>query len=339
MSTIHFLNVGHGDCSIIQHNSGRVSMIDICKGNYVPSLALTELQKLDEMVRRATGNFGMSKKPTNPLRYLESLGIEDIFRFILTHPDMDHLDGFDALMDTFKIWNFWDSGIRRGKPEFENQYRYDENDWDRYEAVVNGEDEELKGARREAGTSFHYANKKGEDGSVDGLHILGPDPEIARGGEDVLDVNDSSYVILYRSPGGRIVIPGDAHDETWEYVINNYGDDVKNCDVLFAPHHGRKSGRSFDFLDVLNPRITLFGCANSGDLAYGSWSSRELPVITNNQAGNIVIESTAAGLDVYCENHSYARAQGCDTAVQNGQGYPYLGRVRRETPISAGVAA
>lgn len=30
---IHFLNVRDGDCSIIEHDSGRVSMIDICCGN------------------------------------------------------------------------------------------------------------------------------------------------------------------------------------------------------------------------------------------------------------------------------------------------------------------
>lgn len=33
MPRIHFLNVGEGDCSIIQHSSDRVRMIDICGGN------------------------------------------------------------------------------------------------------------------------------------------------------------------------------------------------------------------------------------------------------------------------------------------------------------------
>ena len=29
MVKIHFLNVGHGDCTIIEHHSERVTMIDI----------------------------------------------------------------------------------------------------------------------------------------------------------------------------------------------------------------------------------------------------------------------------------------------------------------------
>ena len=33
MAKIHFLNVEEGDCSIIQHNNGHVTMIDICCGN------------------------------------------------------------------------------------------------------------------------------------------------------------------------------------------------------------------------------------------------------------------------------------------------------------------
>lgn len=32
MSVIHFLNVNEGDCNIIQHGSGRVTVIDVCNG-------------------------------------------------------------------------------------------------------------------------------------------------------------------------------------------------------------------------------------------------------------------------------------------------------------------
>ena len=30
MSVIHFLNVRNADCNIIEHNSGRISVIDVC---------------------------------------------------------------------------------------------------------------------------------------------------------------------------------------------------------------------------------------------------------------------------------------------------------------------
>lgn len=33
MPSVHLLNVSPGDCTIIRHGSGRVSMIDMCDGN------------------------------------------------------------------------------------------------------------------------------------------------------------------------------------------------------------------------------------------------------------------------------------------------------------------
>ena len=36
---IHFLNVNEGDCTIIEHESGRITMIDICAGNLVENNA------------------------------------------------------------------------------------------------------------------------------------------------------------------------------------------------------------------------------------------------------------------------------------------------------------
>lgn len=33
MGKIHFLNLKEGDCSLIEHNSGNKTVIDICNGN------------------------------------------------------------------------------------------------------------------------------------------------------------------------------------------------------------------------------------------------------------------------------------------------------------------
>ena len=103
MAKVHFLTVGEGDCSIIEHNSGRISMIDICNGNKVVSKAEA---RIIEALEKPRGNFAMCKRQTNPLEYLQEMGVSSIFRFILTHPDMDHLDGFNNLIDNFSVTNF-----------------------------------------------------------------------------------------------------------------------------------------------------------------------------------------------------------------------------------------
>lgn len=333
MSRVHFLNVGQGDCTLIQHNSGRTSLIDICKGNYVPpeTTILDWLWGNNDERSRLANDFGMSEKPTNPVAYLKNIGLTSLFRFVLTHPDMDHLDGFDALVGEFPPTVFWDSGVRKAKPDFNNSIEYKEDDWNRYVSIRDGK----QAIHVLAGSAFQYANRN-KDGTRggDGLYILAPDKGLVTSANRSGDVNDASYVLLYRSQGGRIIIPGDAHDETWDYVIQNYKDDVANCSVLFAPHHGRKSARDFGFLDVLRPKITLFGCASSGHLAYNAWSYRKLPVLTNNQAGNIVLECGKGRIDIYVENADFAKACKCDSSLTNSQGYAYY-RTLTETVKSS----
>lgn len=329
MSTVHFLNVGKGDCTLIEHNSGHDTLIDICKGN----LSLNKEQlfeaKVAQAVEKVLGNFGMSKTPTNPVSYIRDVGVTELFRFILTHPDMDHLDGLENLFETFDVGNFWHTGVTREAPTFESG-EYKQEDWDLYREIVAGNRDGVKVLSRLAGSKFKYANEGDVAGSSgDGLSILAPNADLVKAAIDSGDVNDSSYVILYRSPGGRILIPGDAHDETWDYVLEHYGDAVADCSILFAPHHGRRSGRSFEFLDVVKPKMTFFGCADSGHLAYNEWRKRGLPVVTNNQAGNIVLECLDGQIDIYVENSKFAESSDCDLSIMNDLDYTFYKTIPR----------
>ena len=270
----------------------------------------------------------MCAHPTNPLDYLsKKLGLTDIWRFILSHPDMDHLDGFDTLLEQFHVQNFWDSGANRKKPDFSNYGGYKEEDWDRYARVVARNEPGTKSITIRAGDSFKYANEDdtGRD-SGDQLYILAPNQELIDEGNRTQDFNDASYVILHNSPIGKVLLAGDAHDATWEYVLDRYEAYVSDVALLIAPHHGRKSGRSYGFLDCVNPKLTLFGCAPSQHLAYDAWQYRNLLHITNNQCGCIVAEGTTR-MDIYVENDTFAKKSGGNINVKNQQGLYYLGRV------------
>jgi beta-lactamase superfamily II metal-dependent hydrolase len=327
MASVHLLNVSPGDCTIIRHNSNHVTMIDICDGN----LSDQEIRKARETAAREArvpGNFGMCGRPTNPITYAKNIGITSIFRFILTHPDMDHMDGINALLDELGVRNFWDTGSRRDKPDF-SAGPYLEEDWDRYEDIRDDNDAEVSTSIRRAGSHFSYANQdENGEGGGDGLYILAPNAELIKDSDQNDDLNDGSYVILYRSRGGRILIPGDAHDKTWEYVLEKYPKDVKNCSFLLAPHHGRDSGRSYDFLDHIQPKLTLIGCSPSKHIDYDQWKRRELDFITSNQAGNVVLEVEEDVLHVFIENETFAKAHakasGANLGRRNSQGYVLL---------------
>ena len=112
-----------------------------------------------------------------------------------------------------------------------------------------------------------------------------PTLELVEEANESDDYNDASYVFLWKSIGGKVLICGDSHDKTWEHILEDHKDLVLDVELLIAPHHGRKSGRSYEFLDVLKPKMTFFGNAPSKDLAYGAWRNRGLPYITNNMRG------------------------------------------------------
>lgn len=330
MPTVHFLNVCDGDCSIIQHYSGRVSVIDICNGHATERDVFAELLEALRKEKPATGlpgNFGMKDHPTDPIAYMKKIGVESVWRFILTHPEMDHMDGLKPLCDEIGVDNFWDSTVRRKeKPDF-SQGPYSEEDWTKYESIIQGKCPGMTVVRPLAGGRFQFANQGNPEERGDCLNIVAPNSELVKLANETDDPNDGSFVIVYRTCGGNIVFAGDSHDKTWEYILKNHEGMVKDCAVLIAPHHGRDSDRSYDFLDVVKPRLTLFGCAPSKDLGYDAWHNRELPLITNNQAGNILLDAADEGIHVYVENEVFAKKHPAFAKKTNLHDCFYIGRV------------
>ena len=326
MPKIHFLNVNQGDCIILEHNSGRKTVFDISAGNIERKNALAEAL-LKHQIAPAKGNYRMCQHPTNPLDYLTNMGVTEIWRFILSHPDMDHLDGFNALLYAFNVPHFWHSGAKKKKPDFSSYGGFKEEDWDRYAKVIAGKEPSTQSIHVQAGNKFKYANEDDtQNGVGDELYILAPNQGLVDEGNKTQDFNDASYVVLYRSAIGKVLLAGDAHDATWEYVKQHHEEAASDVTLLVAPHHGRKSGRSYEFLDFVNPKLTLFGCAPSEHLAYDAWNYRNLPHITNNQCGCVVAEGTNA-MDIYVENEVFAAKSGGNTGITNQQGFYLLGRV------------
>ncbi len=66
---------------------------------------------------------------------------------------------------------------------------------------------------------------------------------------------------------------------------------------------------------------------------YGQWTSRNLPFITSNQAGNIVLETSDGFMDVYVENASFAKASGKDCSIKNSKGYIFFDRINATAEV------
>jgi competence protein ComEC len=116
MLRVHFLNVGHEDCTIIAHPSGRLTMVDINTSMDFDKETRSEL--VQEEMRKAYSSGGgilayasaspfadariandsVSKRAerelTDPIKFLkERYPGRSLFRFVVTHPDLDHMRG------------------------------------------------------------------------------------------------------------------------------------------------------------------------------------------------------------------------------------------------------
>ena len=311
MPTIHFLNVKDGDCSILEHYSGHKTVIDVCNAKPVELMQEALMAKMAEAERGISGNFQQKKYPVNPISYMRDHGINNIFRYVQTHPDMDHMDGIKALFDEFSPTNFWDTDNTKemlGSSWQGSQYR--ESDWKFYKHLRDTDpDHDPKRLTLYSGASGQYYNR-GSDGTRggDGLYVLAPTKElVAAANEADEDYNRCSYVILYRTGDNRIVFSGDSHDETWDHILDHHKVDVTDIDLLIAPHHGRKSGRSYKFLDTLTPTLTFFGNARSEHLAYAAWRNRGLSIVTNNQANCMVVDASTTPMTLYVTHENFAK--------------------------------
>ena len=300
MSVVYFLNVGKGDCSIIKHNSGRLTMIDINRvvnnlnENIITSNSGSSIMFNES--RNPKGNYHQDEHPIDPIKFLkDNYSGEELFRFILTHPDMDHLKGFKALSKEIGFINFWSY---KNDKDSTNIKKDDLDDWNFYQELL-GKNKLLKLVDT---NNCQYLPD-------DDLTILSPNNNLIEQANNKKNWNDASAVILYKAAGYKFLFCGDSGDATWKHLIKNHRSEVSNIDIFFAPHHGRDSDRDFEFLDIVKPRITILGNAESNQKADDQYRDKSLYKFSNTQAGNFKFEINSDNkLEVYFSNKKFAES-------------------------------
>ena len=168
MATIHFLNVNDGDCTVIKHNSGHVTVVDVCnaKTQESPMEAMSAMLAFAQTERGITGELSAEEVPRKPNSYMRDHGISSIFRYIQTHPDMDHMDGITALFQAFSTLNFWDSDNTKEMLNSSwGSSSYSKEDWEFYKRLRDAKPQnDPKRLALLSGNQGKFFNV-GEDGS------------------------------------------------------------------------------------------------------------------------------------------------------------------------------
>ncbi len=303
-------------------------MIDINNGQYFDTTTATELResyirrrsdppRLYELLnRRQTGLAGLfgldllteyAAELTCPIAYLkEHFPGEPIYRFILTHPDLDHIRGLAALRAAgIVIQNFWDT---HNEIQKESMSDSDRRDWEAYQFLRQGAGGTVRVISPYRGDRNVYWSRDDSGGWGDGISVLAPTPELCNLARAAGDPNDHSFVLHLNAHGTKVIFGGDATLPVLTDVFNYYGDNLK-CHIYKAAHHGRDSGYLATAFNAMKPEYTLVSVGKKPTtdahssyyrLAQG-WSGK---VQSTRFKGNFVIRISGEGRYTVNEENS-----------------------------------
>lgn len=290
MSVIKSVSVGNGDMFYIKHDTDNFTIIDC---NLIDDV---KDDILDEIDNQRKGKV--------------------IQRFITTHPDDDHIHGLKELNERIGILNFYCV-----KNNIDSDGSIDFNE---YCKLRDGE----HAFYIEKGCSRKWMNISDEERDASGINILWPDlnnsyfeEELERIENEKTDSpNNISPIIKYSLKNGVTVLWfGDLENDFLE-KIQDYVE-FSNADIIFAPHHGRKSGKIPKIiLDKIKPKLIVIGEAGSDCIDY----YEGYDTITQNSAGNIVFDCGFMEVDVYTSsdfNHDYLKQKRKKSYWETGEKY------------------
>lgn len=296
MSIIKSLSVGNGDLYYIKHGSDNFTIIDCC----IPS------ERKDEIIAEL----------------LDASNNKYIQRFISTHPDEDHIHGIEHIDDNHLGWNFYCVENSVDKEDETPSFK-------RYKMLRNHSERSYhiyKDCQR------RWMNNSSDERGSAGINILWPDTSNAffleqlEKAEQCGEPNNISPIIKYSLNNGVVAIwMGDLETNFMNQIVDEV--QLPKTDILFAPHHGRKSGFvPKTWLDTMSPKVIVVGEAPSEDLNYYCGYN----TITQNRAGDIEFDCYAGNIDVRVSSSTYSAGflsddNKADRQTVNGVNLYYIG--------------
>lgn len=227
---VHFLDVGQGDCSLIELPNGKVMLID--GGDYQESTQKTIL------------------------RYLNALDIDVIDYLVITHADEDHCGALDVVLKHKKVLNAY---LPPTYPTEGTEY---------YEVYTALRKEKCKTFYSTRAVTPLDGDYKGYEYALSFLHPYPTDVEDALGNSEV-DDNALSAVVYFDYQGTGVLFAADIdanvegqlmYDDDALNMFDQRKFDLSSTEILKVAHHGSKYSTSSTWLEYLHVKTAVISC-------------------------------------------------------------------------------
>ncbi len=240
------------------------------------------------------GDYSGKDQNFSPLKHLKyNYNVQRLDYVIITHPHLDHIDdilNFDLLSP--KVLNrprhITNKEVMEGVRDTDKAkfLKYCEIN-DRYNGTITDDSPDN--------------TRKPENWG--GLKIETFTPSSCNHN----NFNNHSIITVIEYADIKVVIPGDNEKCSFDELLlmETFKKAITNADILLAPHHGRESGYYLDFLNLVNPRLTVVSdgrfCDTSANAKYSAksrgWTvhkkngtSSERKCLTTNSDGEVYIK-------------------------------------------------
>lgn len=197
--------------------------------------------------------------------YLKGRGISKVDLLILSHADADHAEGADELFKELRVNNL------HVTPGSQETALMQELALDAEEAKLNYP---LKGSGwEEGGVTFRY---------------LSPSDQEYEG-------NNDSLVLLLKYEEFKVLFTGDLEMAGEKKIVEAYNDEITGLSVLKVGHHGSKTSSGQDFLEAVNPQLSIFSTGKDNRYGHPSpeivkrFKDLDLPVLNTAETGTIEV--------------------------------------------------
>ncbi|HLG26160.1 MAG TPA: ComEC/Rec2 family competence protein, partial [Paenisporosarcina sp.] len=252
---VSFLNVGQGDATVIELPHQQ-GVILIDAGG---------LLRFDQAFwKQSDTPFEIGREVIVP--FLKGRGINRIDTFIWTHADSDHIEGAEEILEEIKVEEIH---VTPGAI-------YESTLKEAFQTAINNN---ILIKEQMADTNWQIGNTQ--------LMYVSPQDTEYEG-------NDDSLVLYMKHGLFTALFTGDLEKDGEEDILRKY-EGMQNVVILKAGHHGSKTSSSLEFINQLNPDLTIFSAGKNNRYGHPSqeiverFMEKNLPTLTTADVGSVHI--------------------------------------------------